>query len=68
MGFGHRVYKTVDPRAAILKEMLDALSRERGERKWYEMSVEIMDLMASEKGLYLPPVCRSLVARIKSVL
>lgn len=52
MGFGHRVYKTLDPRAAILREMLDDLSRERGTRKWYEMSLEIMDIMETEKGLY----------------
>ena len=52
MGFGHRVYKTVDPRATILKEMVDALSTERGDRTWYDMSVAIMETMASEKGLY----------------
>ena len=52
MGFGHRVYKTLDPRAAILREMLDGLSQERGTRKWYEMSVEIMETMEKEKGLY----------------
>ncbi|GMQ80744.1 MAG: citrate synthase [Rhodothermia bacterium] len=52
MGFGHRVYKTLDPRAAILREMLDGLSQERGTRKWYEMSLEIMETMEKEKGLY----------------
>ena len=52
MGFGHRVYKTVDPRATILKEMVDSLSRERGDRTWYDMSVAIMDTMSTEKGLY----------------
>lgn len=52
MGFGHRVYKTVDPRATILKAMVDDMSAERGERKWYDMSVAIMDVMAQEKGLY----------------
>lgn len=52
MGFGHRVYKTVDPRATILKEMVDSLSTERGDRTWYDMSVAIMDTMSSEKGLY----------------
>ncbi len=52
MGFGHRVYKTTDPRAAILREMVEALSEERGTRKWYDMSVEIMETMEQEKGLY----------------
>jgi citrate synthase len=52
MGFGHRVYKTVDPRATILKAMVDRMSAERGTRKWFDMSVAIMDVMAEEKGLY----------------
>lgn len=52
MGFGHRVYKTLDPRAAILRDMLDGLSAERGTRKWYDMSLEIMQTMEQEKGLY----------------
>jgi len=52
MGFGHRVYKTLDPRAAILREMVEAVSEERGSRKWYDMSVAIMETMEKEKGLY----------------
>ena len=52
MGFGHRVYKTLDPRAAILREMTDALSSERGSRKWYDMSIVIMETVEKEKGLY----------------
>jgi citrate synthase len=52
MGFGHRVYKTLDPRAAILRDMVEELSEERGSRKWYDMSVEIMETMEQEKGLY----------------
>ncbi|GIV57161.1 MAG: citrate synthase [Rhodothermaceae bacterium] len=52
MGFGHRVYKTLDPRAAILREMVEALSEERGQRRWYDYSVKIMETMEREKGLY----------------
>ena len=52
MGFGHRVYKTVDPRATILREMVEDLSEERGQRKWYDYSVEMMKTMEQEKGLY----------------
>jgi len=51
MGMGHRVYKTLDPRAAILGDMLEGLSREKGEMKWFEMSNTIQDLVSSEKGL-----------------
>jgi citrate synthase len=52
MGFGHRVYKTVDPRATILREMVEEVSEERGSRKWYDMSVAIMETVEREKGLY----------------
>lgn len=51
MGFGHRVYKTMDPRATILREMVEDLSEERGERKWYDYSMAIMETMKNEKGL-----------------
>jgi citrate synthase len=51
MGIGHRVYRTVDPRAIILGEMLEGLSREKGEMKWYEMSNTIRDIVLEEKGL-----------------
>jgi citrate synthase len=52
MGFGHRVYKTLDPRAVILREMVEDLSEERGSRKWYDTSVKMMETMEQEKGLY----------------
>ncbi len=52
MGFGHRVYKTMDPRAAILREMVEDLSDETNSRKWYALSAEIVETMQNEKGLY----------------
>ena len=52
MGFGHRVYKTMDPRAAILREMVEELSEETDSRKWYEYSSTIMETMQSSKELY----------------
>ena len=52
MGFGHRVYKTIDPRAVILREMVEDLSEERNARKWYDYSVEIMDTMVGDKNIY----------------
>ncbi|MGV3488691.1 MAG: citrate synthase [Tuberibacillus sp.] len=55
MGFGHRVYKTGDPRAKHLKEMSRQLTQITGEPKWYEMSVKIDELVSSKKGL-LPNV------------
>lgn len=52
MGFGHRVYRTIDPRAAILKDLLQTLTREQGGSVWLDMSIEIMDTMSESKGLY----------------
>ena len=36
MGMGHAVYKTVDPRAKILKQMSRRLAEKSGHQKWYE--------------------------------
>ncbi len=51
MGIGHRVYKTLDPRATILREMLSDLSEEKGEMKWLEMSDTIRSTVKERKGL-----------------
>jgi citrate synthase len=37
-GFGHRVYKTEDPRATHLRRMSEKLGKDAGQPKWYEMS------------------------------
>lgn len=55
MGFGHRVYKNGDPRAAILRKMSEKLTKKIGEGHWYEMSALIDDTVQKEKGL-LPNV------------
>jgi citrate synthase len=51
MGFGHRVYRTMDPRAAILRDMVKELSEEEGEMKWYEYSMAILETVRDEKGI-----------------
>lgn len=51
-GFGHRVYKTMDPRATILKEYSRELGAREREAKWYEMSARIEDMVVKEKHLY----------------
>ena len=51
MGFGHRVYKVVDPRALILKEFSRRMAGETGESKWFEMSEKIEQFMKSRKGI-----------------
>jgi citrate synthase len=51
MGIGHRVYKTLDPRAPHLKKMAQTLSQKIGEPKWIEMSDRIAQLMLEKKHL-----------------
>ena len=51
MGIGHRVYKTLDPRAPHLKRMAQILSAKIGEPKWIQMSERIAEIMLKEKKL-----------------
>lgn len=51
MGIGHRVYKTLDPRAPHLKRMAQILSSKLGEPKWIQMSERIAEIMLHEKHL-----------------
>jgi citrate synthase len=50
-GFGHRVYKTEDPRATHLRKMSEQLGRDAGEPKWYEMSRAIELYINADKKL-----------------
>jgi len=52
MGIGHRVYKTLDPRAPHLKRMAQILSAKLGEPKWIQMSERIAELMLAKKNLH----------------
>ena len=52
MGIGHRVYKTLDPRAPHLKKMAQTLSAKLGDPKWIQMSERIAELMLQKKGLH----------------
>lgn len=50
-GFGHRVYRTEDPRATHLRKMSEQLSRDSGNTKWFEMSRSIEEFVKEEKKL-----------------
>jgi citrate synthase len=52
MGIGHRVYKTLDPRAPHLKRMAQILSAKLGEPKWIQMSDRIAEIMLQKKNLH----------------
>jgi citrate synthase len=50
-GFGHRVYRTEDPRATHLRRMSRELGERAGHPKWYELSARIEAVVAAEKKL-----------------
>jgi citrate synthase len=49
-GFGHRVYKTFDPRAAFLRKMSKQLGEAAGNTKWYEMSERLIPIVKEMKN------------------
>ena len=53
MGFGHRVYKTGDPRARILKEYCGRLAAELGDDRWERVAEPIERVVTELKKL--PP-------------
>ena len=52
MGFGHRVYKTEDPRATHLRKMSEELAELTGNSRYYEMSRRMEQVVLDAKGLY----------------
>jgi len=52
MGFGHRVYKTEDPRATHLRRMSQELAEASGDDTYFRMSREMEEVVLEEKGLY----------------
>jgi citrate synthase len=52
MGFGHRVYKTEDPRATHLRRLSQELGQRAGEPKWHEIAARIEKVVMDERGLY----------------
>ena len=52
MGFGHRVYKTEDPRATHLRRLSQEVGERVGDTRWYEISERIEKVVMEEKGLY----------------
>jgi citrate synthase len=51
-GFGHRVYRTEDPRATHLRRMSKEIGEKAGSTKWFEMSQQIERIVTGEKKLY----------------
>jgi citrate synthase len=52
MGFGHRVYKTWDPRATVLREIAERLGRHFGDTRWFDTAVRVQETVMEAKTLY----------------
>ena len=50
-GFGHRVYKTADPRATIIRPFAAELARESGQTLLFDTAKRIEEVVMREKGL-----------------
>jgi citrate synthase len=51
-GFGHRVYRTEDPRATHLRRFSKLLGEKTGQPEWYRMSERIEAVVKDDKKLY----------------
>jgi citrate synthase len=52
MGFGHRIYKHGDPRAAILKKIAEKLAEETDNMDLYNIQATLHDYMLEKTGLH----------------
>jgi len=50
-GFGHRVYRTEDPRATHLRQMSREVGEREGKTGWFKISERIEALMKEEKAI-----------------
>lgn len=53
MGFGHRIYKTQDPRAPQFREIVERLCKGTENEKWFKIAVEIEKVVQKERPI--PP-------------
>ncbi len=51
MGFGHRVYKADDPRAAWLQKLSKEISESTNNMRWYQMSERIREIVQEKTSL-----------------
>ena len=49
MGIGHRVYKSNDPRADILRRHAKALAESSGKRRWYDIAVKLAETARADE-------------------
>lgn len=51
-GFGHRVYRTEDPRATVLRRWSERLGKHVGDSKWFEISREVERVVRQNTKVY----------------
>jgi citrate synthase len=51
-GFGHRVYRTEDPRARILRPLSQRLGERAGDVRWYELTRRVEDVMTAQRRIH----------------
>jgi citrate synthase len=51
MGFGHAVYRVMDPRAVVLKRLAQEVGERSGDLRWFEISRAIEQAVKEQKGL-----------------
>lgn len=49
MGIGHRIYKALDPRAAILEAKAKALAESSGNQKWFQIAKQLADTARADQ-------------------
>ncbi len=52
MGFGHAIYRTSDPRNAVIKDYAEQLANLNGDTSLYDISCAVADTMWDEKALF----------------
>lgn len=52
MGFGHRVYRTRDSRAPLMKKLAEATAKRVGDKTLYPLSCKVEEVMMREKKIF----------------
>jgi citrate synthase len=50
-GFGHRVYRVLDPRAVHLRAMMERLARAKGDTRWVDIALALQEELKQRKNL-----------------
>jgi citrate synthase len=51
-GFGHRVYRTEDPRARVLRPLARQIGERAGESRWYELTRQVEEVTTAKRKIY----------------